>query len=289
MIRTVLVPASGSSTDDAVFATALAAARPLAAHLEFYHVQLTAPEAAVYSPPADFYHDAALPVALNVLRAEECALSEAASAHVQSFCSRNSVSMRASPGKSNAVSASFVEEMDHARDRLLMHSRHSDLVVLGRPSHIDYLPSKLLEDLLLTCGRPILIAPDFPPVTLTGTVVVGWKETAEAARALGAAWPLLEKAHKVILLHIVEDEPSIPESLKHLAERIKWHGITAQIVVISSGHHALSYHLARTAADLKADLLVVGGFGHSRLRERVFGGVTQSLLEHANVPVLMMH
>jgi len=289
VIRTILVPASGSSTDDAVFATALAVARPLAAHLEFYHVHLTAAEAAVCAPYADLRVGAALPVTLNVLREEESALSDTASAHVQSFCSRFSVPMRTCPERSKAVSATFLEERDHARDRLLMHSRHSDLVVLGRPSHIDYLPSKLMEDLLLSCGRPILIAADFSPMTVTGTVVVGWKETAEAARALGAAWPLLEKAHKVILLHIVEDEPSIPESLKHLAERIKWHGITAQIVVISSGHHALSYHLARTAADLKADLLVVGGFGHSRLRERVFGGVTQSLLEHANVPVLMMH
>jgi nucleotide-binding universal stress UspA family protein len=267
VIRSILVPASGSSTDDAVFATALAVAQPLAAHLEFYHVLLTASEAAAHAP----------------------ALSAIASAHVQSFCSSHAVSMRLSPEKSKTVSASFLEERDHARDRLLMHSRHNDLVVLGRPSHIDYLPSKLMEDLLLSCGRPILIAPDFSPMTVTGTVVVGWKETAEAARALGAAWPLLERADRVLLLHIVEDEPNIPGSLKHLVERIKWHGIDAQTEVISSSHHALSYHLARAAADLKADLLVVGGFGHSRLRERAFGGVTQSLLEHSNVPVFMMH
>jgi nucleotide-binding universal stress UspA family protein len=283
------VPASGSSTDDAVFATALAAARPLAAHLKFYHVHLTASEAAAHAPYAELCVGAALPLALTVLREEESALSDVAAAHVQSFCSRYSVSMRASASNSKAVSASFLEERSHPRDRLLMHSRHSDLVVLGRPSHIDYLPSRLMEDLLLSCGRPILIAPDFSPSTLPGTVVVGWKETAEAARALGAAWPLLEKADKVILLHIVEDEPIVPESLKHLAEQIEWHGITAQIKVISSGHRALSYHLALAAADLKADLLVVGGFGHSRLRERAFGGVTQSLLEHANVPVFMMH
>jgi nucleotide-binding universal stress UspA family protein len=59
--------------------------------------------------------------------------------------------------------------------------------------------------------------------------------------------------------------------------------------VISSGPHALTYHLARAASELRADMLVVGGFGHSRLRERAFGGVTQSLLEHAGTPVFMMH
>ncbi len=289
MIRTILVPAAGSSTDDAVFATALAAARPLAAHLDFYHVRLSASEAAVGAPHVEFCVGAALPIAMNALREEESDLSDIASAHVQSFCARHSVPMSASPGNTGAVSASFLEERDHARERLMLQSRHSDLVVLGRPSHVDYLPSTLMRDLLLSCGRPILIAPDFPPATLTGTIVVGWKETPEAARALGAAWPLLERADNVILLHVVEDEPRVPESLRHLAERIKWHGISPRTEVISNGHHPPSFHLTRAAAELKADLLVVGGFGHSHLRERAFGGVTQSLLDHANVPVFMMH
>jgi hypothetical protein len=65
MIKTILVPASGSATDDPVFATALAAARPLAAHLEFYHVHLSATEAAVRAPHVDFCVGAALPLALN--------------------------------------------------------------------------------------------------------------------------------------------------------------------------------------------------------------------------------
>jgi nucleotide-binding universal stress UspA family protein len=114
----------------------------------------------------------------------------------------------------------------------------------------------------MNCGRPLLIAPDFMPTTVTGTIVVGWKETPEAAHALGAAWPLLRKANKVILLHMVEREPIVSESLEHLA---------------------------RAASELQADMLVVGGFGNSRLREWAFGGVTQSLLEHVNIPVFMMH
>ena len=118
--------------------------------------------------------------------------------------------MRETPGKPETLSAHFLEEQDHARDRLMVHARHSDLIVLGRPAHIDYLPPMLMEDILVGCGRPLLIAPNFLPTTVTGTVVVGWKETP-------------------------------------------------------------------------------GGFGHSRLRERAFGGVTQSLLEDANIPVFMMH
>jgi len=160
-------------------------------------------------PPADFYHDAALPVALNVLRAEECALSEAASAHVQSFCSRNSVSMRASPGKSNAVSASFVEEMDHARDRLLMHSRHSDLVVLGGLTH--RLPALEASGRFVAHLRPA--DPDrsgFP----AGDADRHRRRGLEGDCRIGArsrrGVAVVGKSAQSVLLHIVEDEPHVP-------------------------------------------------------------------------------
>lgn len=289
MIKTILVPASGSSTDASVFATALAAAKPLAAHLDFYHVRLTAGEAAARAPHADFCVGAALPVALHALTEEESELAEQAAAHFKDFCSAHSVRVMDEPGRADIVSASFLEEQDFARDRLILHARHSDLVVLGRSSHVDYMPALLIEDILMDCGRPLLIAPDYSPTTLTGTVVVGWKETAQCARALSAAYPILEQAERVILLNIVEGESGIPGSLDHLAQRLKWHGMRVETRSLPSAARSISGEVARAALDLHADLLVVGGFGHRRLRELLFGGVTQSLLQHASVPVFMMH
>jgi nucleotide-binding universal stress UspA family protein len=232
---------------------------------------------------------AALPIALQMLREQTSTLSEAAAAHFRAFCDRHAVTVRETPERALAVSASFLEEQDYALDRLLLHARHSDLVILGRSSHIDYLPSFLIEDILMGCGRPILIAPDHSPESLTGTVVVGWKETAYCARALSAAYPLLEQARKVILLNIVEGGPGIPESLDHLAQRLKWHGIPVETHSIAGASHTLTFEVARAAAELHADLLVVGAFSHWRLREQIFGGVTRSLLDHASMPVLMMH
>lgn len=272
MMKTILVPASGSSTDEPVFATALAAARALAAHLDFYHIHLSAGQAAVREAHEDADR-----------------LSEAARAHVKAFCNRYDVEIRETPEHALSVSAGFLEEQDDARGRLIFHARHSDLVVLGRPCHIDYLPSCLMEGILMECGRPILIAPDYPPKTLSGTVVVGWKETPHCARALSAAYPLLEQAQKVILLNLIEGGCGIGTSLEHLAQRLKWHGISVETQSIAGTASTLTYEVSRAAADLHADLLVVGAFGHRRLRERLFGGVTQSLLEHASVPVFMMH
>jgi nucleotide-binding universal stress UspA family protein len=289
VIKTVLVPASGSSTDDAVFATALAAARALTAHLDFYHVALSTGQAAVRAPHVDFCIGEALPAALQVVRDDTARLSEEAVRHFHAFRARHALDLRDTPERALTVSASFLEEKDYAQDRLRFHALHSDLVVLGRPSHTDYLPPHLIEDLLVGCGRPILIAPDYSPKTLPGTVVVGWKETAHCARALAAAYPFLQKAEKVILLNIIEDGVDLSEALEHLAQRLQWHGIHAETQSMAGTSRTIAKELARAAAGLHADLLVVGAYSHRHLREEIFGGVTQSLLEYADLPVFMMY
>jgi nucleotide-binding universal stress UspA family protein len=289
MMKTILVPASGSSTDEPVFATALAAAQALAAHLDFYHVRLSADQAAARAPYVAFCVGEALPAALQVLTEDTSRLSEAAREHMQSFCGRYGVEIRDRPQYGHGVSASFLEENDYGCDRLMLLARHSDLVVFGRRSYIDYLPSFLLEDTLMGCGRPILIAPDYSPTTLLGTVVVGWKETPQCARALSAAYPLLRQAEKVILLNVVEGGSGIHESLEHLAQQLKWHNMSVETHSITNTASIATQGVGRAAADLGADLLVVGAYGRRHLREVLFGGVTQSLLEHASMPVLMMH
>ena len=260
----------------------------LAAHLDFYHVRLSAGQAAARAPHVAFCVGAALPATLQVLTEDTQRLFAAAREHMQSFCERYGVEIRDRPEYGHGVSASFLEENDYGCDRL-MFPRHSDLVVFGRRSHVDYLPSFLLEDTLMECGRPILIAPDCSPKTLLDTVVVGWKETPQCARALSAAYPLLRQARKVILLNVVEGGSGIHESLEHLAQQLKWHNMSVETHSITNAAPIATQGVGRAAADLRADLLVVGAYGRRHLREVLFGGVTQSLLEHASMPVLMMH
>jgi nucleotide-binding universal stress UspA family protein len=290
MVKSILVPTSGSLTDTAVFATALAVARPLGAHLDFYHICLSTGEAATQAPHLDFCMGSALHKALDFVESREEQLAANATAHFNSFCTKHCVDICEVPVASDAVSASWLEEKDGAAGSLVLHARHSDLVVLGRPHHVDYMPTMLIEDLLTGCGRPIVIAPETPPNSMTGTIVVGWKETPESARALGAAYPLLEKAKHVVLLHIAEEDSGSQKFLAHLARQLKWHGISVEPRVIPNhSKENLSAQLTRVATELHADLLVVGGFGHGRLRELIFGGVTQSLLENADLPVFMMY
>ncbi len=289
MIKSILVPTSGTETDHGVFSTALAVARPLAAHLDFYHVRLSVYEAALRSPPVQFCRGPALSHALDDLRKRDDSLSAGAAAHVKAFCAANGVPIQPEPGALHEVSADWIEETDRMEPHLMLRARHSDLVVMGRPHTVDLMPYNLIEWLLMGAGRPVLIAPDSNGAGVTGTVVVGWKESPEAARAVAAAIPLLKLARRVVLVSIEEESAAGREALEHLAKQLTWHGVSAETRYVADPGSQASTRLGLIAAELQADMLVVGAYGHGPLRETIFGGVTRALIERAEMPVFMMH
>jgi nucleotide-binding universal stress UspA family protein len=279
MIKTILVPTSGSDTDQRVFATALSIARPLGAHIEFFHVRLSACEAAVHTPHVEYCVGPAIGDALHYLERNQVDHSAKVLDHVKTFCSSHQIAFRATPSITPSVSAEIVEEIDHAESRLLARARHSDLLVLGRPHHADLMPYDLIQTLLLESGRPIVIAPESPRVQPSGmaTIVVGWQETPAAARALSAALPLLKLANRVVLMNVAESETGTPRDLDRVAKQLSWHGIFAE-----------TKHMPG-AAKTATQVLLVGGYSHRPLQESIFGGATRSLLEHAETPIFMMH
>ena len=173
-------------------------------------------------------------------------------------------------------------------------ARNADLIIVGQadPEHPPT-GGPLVEDLLMTAGRPILIIPYVGHFeTLGATVLVGWNNCREATRAVNDAIPLLAKAASVTVLSArplgrkpATHDANGAEITRHLA----CHGIRAEAAQTVMTGGSASDVLLSYAADVSADLLVVGGYGHSRLRELVLGGVTRDLLHHMTLPVLMSH
>jgi nucleotide-binding universal stress UspA family protein len=285
----ILVLAGGGDSDQAVFATALGVAQPLRAHLEFFHVQVDLAEAALWEPHAEFARGGAMWEMIQRLETECVMRTAVARDNFAQFCELHRISIRNQPLPDGEVSASWREEIGEADRRLMFCARHYDLVVLGRRTGPNGLPPNLIENLLLGSGRPLLIAPRQPSNPLLGTVMVCWKETAEAARAVGAAMPLLVKAERVLLTGVEEHDPSLADGLADLSRQLAWHGVSAETEFMSSGAGAAGEVLMATARSRQADLLVMGGYGHSRMREIVFGGFTQSILESAEPAVFIMH
>jgi len=287
-MKTILVPVGGSATDAAVLETALTVARPLAAHLEFLHVRVGAAEAALYAPYIEFARGAALRSALDDLQSQGDRRAAAAERHVREFCAHHRIDIVDSPRPSQHVTAGWRRERGDAADRLMVHARHNDLVVIGRAAGPDGLPPDRLETLLMGCGRPLLLAPR-TPMTRLATAMVCWKETPEAARALAASLPLLAKAARVIVVGVDEGGGSPKDSIDDLVRQLAWHGIGAAGHVVAGAGRPADEALFATARKERADLLVMGGYGHWRVRETLFGGCTQAALASAELPILLAH
>jgi nucleotide-binding universal stress UspA family protein len=176
-------------------------------------------------------------------------------------------------------------------------SQAADLVVVGQADPEHPLPPAartLIEDILMTAGRPLLLVPYAGTFETVGTTtLIGWTPTRESARAVHDALPLLTPSGNVTVL-TVELPGSASESevapAADIAEHLSRHGltVTAARTVVSDGLPPADV-LLDYASDIGADLLVVGGYGHSRTREMILGGVTRDLLRHMTVPVLMSH
>jgi nucleotide-binding universal stress UspA family protein len=177
-----------------------------------------------------------------------------------------------------------------------LHARYVDLTILGQldPDRGDAdLMRPRPEQVALACGRPVLVVPYAGRfATLGRRVLIGWNASREATRAVNDALPLLIAAEAVTVLTIDAREgpdahgalPGADISL-HLAR----HGVKAEIErTVSAGIPAGELMLSR-AADLGADLLVIGAYGHSRVRELLLGGATRSILRSMTLPVLMSH
>jgi nucleotide-binding universal stress UspA family protein len=176
-------------------------------------------------------------------------------------------------------------------------SRAADLVVVGQADPDHPLPPAgrtLVEDILMTAGRPLLLVPYAGTFETVGTTaLIGWTPTRESARAVHDALPLLGSSANVTVLTVelpgtTSETDAAPTA--DIAEHLGRHGltVTAARTVVSDGLPAADV-LLDYAADIGADLLVVGGYGHSRTREMIMGGVTRDLLRHMTLPVLMSH
>lgn len=289
-MRTILVPAGGSESDRTIFDTALLAARSLSAHLDFYHVRVTAGEAALNAPYAGFAMGAGLSNTLDQLQAEANTRLIAAHDIVEKFCGRHRIPMLDKPHGRNEVSASWCEEAGESMPLIIRRARHSDLVVIGRKQHRDHLPDDLLERLLLKIGRPILVsAPHATPAPIK-TVMVCWKECAQAAHAVTAAMPLLRCAARVVVVSVAENgDDEAVTAVDGLARQMLWHGIHAHAQCIAPDGRSVANVLMAAAEDCKADLVVMGGYSHSRIREIIFGGCTDVFLRTADRAVLLVH
>ena len=174
----------------------------------------------------------------------------------------------------------------------LAEAAYADLLMLGVPFDAEpagHAPPGFVESVILESGTPAIVVPDRHRVQTIGQrILVAWNGSPPATRALHAALPLMALAAEVHVASWGAHPPAAPYSRLDLAEWLLRHGIACRTHSRAPSSR-VAEELGAMAADLQADLVVMGCYGHTRLRERVFGGVTRSSLATLKVPLLMAH
>ena len=182
-------------------------------------------------------------------------------------------------------------QQDHAR-LLSLHGRYADLTIIGQPGPGDGGGSLDPGDVVLAAGAPVMVVPHIGgPATVAERVMIAWNASRESARAVRDAMPLLEKAKAIdVVCFRPEQAPGHGELPgADISLHLSRHGIKVDVQILSGQGIDVGNALLSHLADRGSDLLVMGAYGHSRLREAVLGGATRTILQSMTVPVLMAH
>jgi nucleotide-binding universal stress UspA family protein len=285
VIRKILVPVRGDGKGDNVLAHAAALAHRHVAHIEIVHCRPRPEDLMPYGIHIpDFLRKQIIKQSYEVADQEEAGLQEEIKILAATLKLNQDFSQ---VGK--VATVSFIEEAGRQVDVIKRHGRLADLIAVAKPDRDRNLGQNTLKSALFHSGRPVLMCPPAKsaPETLGAKVTIAWNGSAEAARALSQSREVLRAADKVWILSNGSDAgpgTSSDDVVAYLA----LHGITAEVSAFSA-KRKLGAELLRVSADLGADMMIMGAYGDSHERETVFGGNTQTIVDTAELPVLLNH
>ncbi|NQW11003.1 MAG: universal stress protein [Alphaproteobacteria bacterium] len=272
-MKRVLVPMLGVDGDRAALTAAAAVASPVGGHVE----------ARLFSrDPRDV-----LPIVgegFSAAMIEQLLASAEARAKEQQKTARASFDAfkKASPD----LSADFEQIIGPLPGSLTAPGRLADVIVFARDSK-DENPDRasLIETAVMEAGRPVLLNPAIAPDKVGGHVLVAWNGSAEAARAVAMTMPMLARAQVVTVVTVEDGDASIDPAA--LARTLTLNGITATSSMVAVDREGVAATLEAEAKKVGADMIVIGAYSHSRIREFVMGGVTDDALTDGSVPILL--
>ena len=278
--KSILVPVSGGSGSEAALETALTTAGLFRAYVELLHARVDSNDAVPVM--AEGLSGAVVDQLIDSLEVQAKERADAAHRLYERRCLGDGQKSLAS-----GVTTGFKEVIGRPYDCVARAGRLFDLLVVERPGDDEDGGYPLvLEAALFETGRPVLLAPRSVHPSTARSVAVAWNDTGEAAAALGAALPFLALAETVTLLTVSDHCDADPAEV---AQYLARHEIMAKLRNLEPDHRPVGEQILEEAAADGADLLIMGAYGHSRLREFVLGGVTRSIVREAALPVLMAH
>jgi nucleotide-binding universal stress UspA family protein len=284
-VRKLLLPLTGTAAGEAALSTSLQIARLWNAHVLALHVRVDSRDVAPLA--GEGLSGAMIEEMMTATERESSDRAHAVRAMFDRFVAQHQVVIGEPRPGSPAATASFAAVIGREEDLVAQQARLADLTVVPHPeAGEDVSSSDALHAVLFDSGRPVLLSPQIAPASVGTRVCVGWNGTAESASAVSAAIPWLKRAEAVRILSADGYQrrgPAAPELAAYLA----LHEIESDIVMFQPAGGAVGAGLLAAARDFGCDLLAMGAYSHSRLRQLILGGVTRHVLERANLPVMM--
>ncbi len=284
-IRKLLLPLTGTAAGEAALATALMIARVWNAHVLALHVRVDSRDVAPLA--GEGLSGAMIEEMMTATERESLARAQSVRTMFEHFVTSQQVRVgEPAPGE-RVPTASFAAVTGREEDLVAQLARVADLTVVPHPEAAEEVSSSdALHAVLFDSGRPVLIAPHTPPAEIGRRICIGWNGTAESASAVFSAIPWMQRAEAVRILSADEYQRRGPAA-QDLAEYLALHDIAAEIATFRPVDREVGAGLLHAAQEFGADLLAMGAYSHSRLRQLILGGVTRHVLEHARLPIMM--
>ncbi|HEY1838598.1 MAG: universal stress protein [Rhizomicrobium sp.] len=281
-----LAPLTGGARDAGVLASAFAAARPFDGHVVALFVRPNPAEAMPFF--GEGVSGSMVQEIVDVAKEAADKASAEARVSLEAAAREAGSEILATPTRRNGLSVSFQEERGNFADRVTLASRVADVVVFG-PLREGDKPglTEAFESVLLQSGRPVLLAAQSPPKSFAQRIAIAWDGSIASAHALTAAMAYLARAQSIEFLMV--KRPGEEFDCNEPREYISLYGLASGARAVDAGSKPIGQALLDGAAAGGADLLVLGGYGHSRLRQLFAGGVTKHVVSHSEVPLFLVH
>ncbi len=286
--RKLLLPVIGTEAGEAALTTAFMAARIWKAHVHGLHVRIDPRDVAPLA--GEGLSGAMIEEMMSATERESAERAQGVQALFSRYVEEHGIPIVTDPAaafSAGAVTASFGSVVGREEDVVAQQARLSDFVVLAHPeAGDDVSTSDALHAVLFDSGRPVMVAARTAPAQLGRRVCIGWNGTAESAAAVAGGLPWIERAEAVAVLHAEEYQRRGPD-VTGLIDYLAWHGVKAETKQFKPAGNSVGAGMLAAAKEFEADLLIMGAYSHSRLRQLILGGVTRHVLEHADLTLLM--
>src|SRR6201994_1614073 len=284
-IRKLLLPLTGTAAGEAALSTSLMIARLWNAHVTALHVRVDSPDVAPLA--GEGVSGGMIEEMMSATEKESSERAHAVRGMFDRFVLQHDVILSEARPGADCATASFASVTGREEDLVAQQARLADLTVVPHPdAGEDVSSSDALHAVLFDSGRPVLISPQVTPPEIGTRVCLAWNGTAESASSVQAAMPWMKRAEAVAILSADGYQRRGPGA-SDLAAYLALHRVHADIVTFKSVGGSVGAGLLAAAANYGCDLLSMGAYSHSPLRQLILGGVTRHVLENSTLPVMM--